>query len=49
MMAVGLPYTPYSKRMVYNSYLNVCAQDGSAGIDKETIELFNEDLSNNLY
>ncbi len=40
---------PISKRMVYNSYLKVCKKDGSAGIDKETIDLFNENLSNNLY
>lgn len=38
-----------SKRMVYNSYLKVCDKKGSAGIDKETIEMFNQDLSKNLY
>jgi RNA-directed DNA polymerase len=38
-----------SKRMVYNSYLKVCDKNGSAGIDKETIDMFNEDLSSNLY
>lgn len=38
-----------SKRRVYNSYLKVCDKNGSAGIDKETIEMFNEDLSSNLY
>ncbi len=38
-----------SKAMVYNSYLNVCSKDGAAGIDKETIEMFNQDLSSNLY
>ena len=40
---------PVSKRMVYNSYLKVCAKDGSAGIDRETIEKFNQDMSKNLY
>ena len=40
---------PVSKRMVYNSYLKVCEKDGGAGIDKETIEQFNENLSKNLY
>lgn len=35
--------------MVYNSYLKVIAKDGSAGIDKQTIEMFNENLSDNLY
>jgi RNA-directed DNA polymerase len=38
-----------SKQMVYDSYLKVCAKDGAAGIDKETIEMFNIDLSQNLY
>src|SRR5678809_598295 len=40
---------PVSKQMVYNSYLKVCDKKGSAGIDKETIEMFNENLSGNLY
>jgi RNA-directed DNA polymerase len=40
---------PVSKRMVYNSYLKVVAKDGGAGIDKQSIELFNENLSGNLY
>jgi RNA-directed DNA polymerase len=38
-----------SKQMVYNSYLKVCDKKGSAGIDKETIEMFNANLSSNLY
>ena len=38
-----------SKQMVYNSYLKVCSKNGSAGIDKETIAMFNENLSSNLY
>jgi len=38
-----------SKQMVYNSYLKVCEKKGSAGIDKETIEMFNQNLSANLY
>lgn len=37
-----------SKEMVYNSYLKVCNKNGSAGIDKETIGAFNENLGNNL-
>jgi retron-type reverse transcriptase len=40
---------PVSKRMVYYSYLKVCDKNGSAGIDKESIEMFNENLSGNLY
>ena len=35
--------------MVYNSYLKVMAKDGGAGIDKQSIEMFNEELSGNLY
>jgi RNA-directed DNA polymerase len=38
-----------SKEMVYNSYLKVCSKDGGAGIDKETIDMFNENLRSNLY
>jgi RNA-directed DNA polymerase len=40
---------PVSKRMVYNSYLKVVAKDGSAGIDNQSIAMFNEDLSGHLY
>lgn len=40
---------PISKRMVYNSYLKVSAKQGSAGIDEQSIEEFNADLSGNLY
>ncbi len=38
-----------SKEMVFGSYLKVCSKDGGAGIDKETIEMFNKDLRGNLY
>lgn len=38
-----------SKRMVYDSYLKVNARKGGAGIDKESIKMFNENLSGNLY
>jgi RNA-directed DNA polymerase len=40
---------PITKQMVYNSYLKVTAKDGGAGIDCQSIELFNEDMSANLY
>jgi len=40
---------PISKRMVYNSYLKVIDKDGSAGIDRQSIEMFNENLKDNLY
>ena len=35
--------------MVYASYLKVCANGGSAGVDRQTIEEFNKDVSCNLY
>jgi RNA-directed DNA polymerase len=40
---------PISKRLVYDSYLKVTAKDGGAGIDKQSIEQFNENMSANLY
>ena len=40
---------PISKRMVYNSYLKVSEKDGVAGIDKESIAMFDANLSGNLY
>ena len=40
---------PVSKRMVYDSYLKVMSKDGSAGIDRQSIEMFNAGLSKNLY
>lgn len=40
---------PVSKRMVYDSYLKVSAKQGGAGIDKESVEMFDADLSKNLY
>lgn len=38
-----------SKQMVYDSYLKVCSKDAAAGIDKERIDMFNANLSDNLY
>ena len=40
---------PVSKRMVYESYLKVMSKDGCAGIDGQSIEMFNADMSKNLY
>lgn len=40
---------PISKRMVYNSYLKVVEKGGGAGIDRQGIEKFNENLRGNLY
>ena len=38
-----------SKWMVYNSYLKVVSKDGGAGIDRQSIEMFNANMSRNLY
>jgi RNA-directed DNA polymerase len=40
---------PVSKRMVYDSYLKVVSKKGSAGIDGESIDMFNTNMSRNLY
>ena len=42
---------PYdiSKRMVLEAYRHVRANRGAAGIDDESIEMFEADLSRNLY
>jgi RNA-directed DNA polymerase len=40
---------PVSKRMVYDSYLKTVSKKGGAGIDRESIEMFNANMSKNLY
>jgi RNA-directed DNA polymerase len=45
-MAKSIPVT---KRMVYESYLKVCTKNGGPGIDNESIETFDANLSSNLY
>lgn len=40
---------PVSKQMVYESYLTVVSKDGCAGIDRQSIDMFNENVSGNLY
>lgn len=38
-----------SKRMVYDSYLKVMSKNGCAGIDGQSIEMFEATMSKNLY
>jgi len=40
---------PISKRMVWNSYQKVVANQGGAGIDQQSIEQFNANRDKNLY
>lgn len=40
---------PVSKRMVWNSYLKVSSKQGGAGIDRQSIEQFDEEMAKNLY
>lgn len=40
---------PISKQMIWQAYRKVKANQGSAGIDGESMEQFEENLSNNLY
>jgi RNA-directed DNA polymerase len=40
---------PVSKRMVYGSYLKVMSKNGCAGIDGQSIEMFEANMSKNLY
>ncbi|MEP7318329.1 MAG: group II intron reverse transcriptase/maturase [Panacibacter sp.] len=40
---------PVSKRMVYESYLKVMSKNGCAGIDGQSIEMFEANMSKNLY
>ena len=40
---------PVSKRMVYDSYLKVMTKKGCAGIDAQSVQMFEENMSTNLY
>src|SRR5215203_2027922 len=40
---------PVSKRMVWESYLKVVSKNGAAGIDRESIKMFDANMANNLY
>lgn len=37
------------KRLVWEAYQHVKANKGAAGIDGQSIEIFDQDLTNNLY
>lgn len=47
-MSKTKPYT-IPKQAVWDAYLRVKANQGSAGVDEQSIEAFEEDLKNNLY
>ena len=47
-MSKGKPFG-ITKRMVLDAYLHVKANQGAAGIDGETLQMFEANLSNNLY
>ena len=38
-----------SKQAVWDSYLKVKSNQGAAGVDQQSIAMFEEDLKNNLY
>jgi retron-type reverse transcriptase len=40
---------PITKQMVKEAYRKVKSNQGSAGVDKESLEMYQADLSNNLY
>ncbi len=40
---------PIGKRMVWDSYQKVVAKGGGAGIDRESIGMFNANMADNLY
>ena len=39
---------PITKEMVKAAYRKVKANDGAAGVDKESLEIYQKDLLNNL-
>ncbi|MBI3320133.1 MAG: group II intron reverse transcriptase/maturase, partial [Candidatus Omnitrophica bacterium] len=45
------PAKPFSisKKIVWEAYERVKANQGAAGVDSESIEVFEQDLKNNLY
>ena len=47
-MNVAKPFE-ISKKLVWQAYLEVKSNGGAAGVDKESIEAFEQNLKNNLY
>ena len=47
-MNVAKPFE-ISKKLVWQAYLEVESNGGAAGVDKESIEAFEQNLKNNLY
>ena len=47
-MSEAKPFS-ISKRLVWEAYKRVKANDGAAGVDEQTIKEFEEDLANNLF
>ena len=47
-MSQAKPFS-ISKKIVWEAYERVKANQGAAGVDSESIEMFEQDLKNNLY
>ena len=47
-MQIAKPFS-ISKRMVWNAYKRVKANQGAAGVDEESLADFEANLTNNLY
>ena len=47
-MNVAKPFE-ISKKLVWQAYLEVKSNGGAAGVDKQSIEAFEQNLKNNLY
>lgn len=51
MTSIGTTDKPFriEKRQVYEAYKAVKANQGAAGVDGQTLEMFEKDLAGNLY
>ena len=47
-MGIAKPFE-ISKRVVYDAYLRVKSNQGAEGVDRQSIQDFEQDLRNNLY